>query len=108
MAQRETEQFQILYLDLKNVLIANKLQTKGAVYDVSVYPHEGLKRVLELNAAAFILVHNNLSVDPSPSEADITMTQENQRAAKALSITVHDHLIIGKSAELRIPADKLL
>ena len=108
MAHRETEQFQILYLDLKNVLIADKLQAKGAVYDMSVYPHEGVKRVLELNTAAFILVHNHLSVDPSPSEADITMTQKIQRAAKALSITVHDHLIIGKSAELRIPADKLL
>ena len=66
MAHRETEQFQILYLDLKNVLIADKLQAKGAVYDVSVYPHEGVKRVLELNANAFILVHNHPSVDLSP------------------------------------------
>ena len=108
MAQRESEQFIIFYHDLKNVLIADKMQARDAVHNVSVFPREGVKRVLELNANAFILVHNHPSVDLSPSEADIMMSQQIQRSAKALSITVHDHLIIGRSAELRIPADKLL
>jgi DNA repair protein RadC len=108
MAHRETEQFRILYLDLKNVLIADELQAKGTIDHVPVYPREVVKRALELNAAAFILVQNHPSGDPSPSEANIMLTQQIQRAAEALGITVHDHLIIGKSAELSFRASKLL
>ena len=56
----------------------------------------------------FILVHNHPSGDPNPSEADIVMTQKIQLAAEALGLTVHDHLIIGKSAELSFRASHLL
>lgn len=100
MAHRETEQFRILFLDRKNVLIADEEQAKGTVDHVPVYPREVVKRGLELNASALILVHNHPSGDPTPSEADVTMTHQIQDAAQVLGITVHDHLIIGKSREL--------
>lgn len=99
MSHRETEQFRILFLDRKNVLIADEEQAKGTVDHVPVYPREVVKRALDLNASALILVHNHPSGDPSPSEADIAMTRQVESAALALSITIHDHLIIGKSAE---------
>lgn len=100
MAHRETEQFRILFLDRKNVLIADEEQAKGTVDHVPVYPREVVKRGLELNASALILVHNHPSGDPTPSQADITMTLQVQEAAHVLGITLHDHLIIGKSREL--------
>lgn len=100
MAHRETEQFRILFLDRKNVLVADEEQAKGTVDHVPVYPREVVKRALELNASALILVHNHPSGDPTPSEADISMTQQVQDAAQVLGITLHDHLIIGKSREL--------
>jgi DNA repair protein RadC len=100
MAHRETEQFRILFLDRKNVLIADEEQARGTVDHVPVYPREVVKRALELNASALILVHNHPSGDPTPSEADITMTCQIQDAARALGIVLHDHLIIGKSREL--------
>jgi DNA repair protein RadC len=59
-----------------------------------------VKRALELNASALILVHNHPSGDPSPSDADISMTRQVEDAARALGITLHDHLIVGKSSEL--------
>ena len=59
MAHRETEQFRILYLDRKNVLIADEEQARGTVDHVPVYPREVVKRALELNASALILVHNH-------------------------------------------------
>ena len=74
MAYRDTEQFRILFLDRKNVLIADEAQAKGTVDHVPVYPREVAKRALELNASALILVHNHPSGDPTPSEADIDMT----------------------------------
>lgn len=100
MAHRETEQFRILFLDRKNVLIADEEQASGTVDHVPVYPREVVKRALELNASALILVHNHPSGDPTPSEADISMTCQVQDAAHALGITLHDHLIVGKSKEV--------
>ncbi|MEM8538212.1 MAG: DNA repair protein RadC [Pseudomonadota bacterium] len=104
MAHRTSEQFRILFLDTKNVLIADEEQAKGTLDHVPVYPREVVKRALELNAASLILVHNHPSGDPSPSQADIDMTQKITAAAKALNITVHDHLIIGKSCEFSFRA----
>ncbi|SEN09966.1 DNA repair protein RadC [Loktanella fryxellensis] len=108
MAHRETEQFRVLYLDTRNTVIADEEQARGTVDHVPVYPREVVKRGLELNAAALILVHNHPSGDPTPSQADIAMTAQIAAAAKALGITVHDHLIIGKSRELSFRAEGLL
>ena len=108
MAHRETEQFRILFLDRKNVLIADEEQGKGTVDHVPVYPREVVKRALELNASAIILVHNHPSGDPTPSEADISMTMQIQDAAQVLGIVIHDHLIIGKSRELSFRAEGYL
>ena len=102
MAHRETEQFRVLYLDRKNVLIADEEQAQGTVDHVPVYPREVVKRALELNASALILVHNHPSGDPTPSQSDIDMTQQIESAAQALGLTLHDHLIIGKSTELSL------
>ena len=108
MAHRETEQFRVLYLDRKNVVIADEEQGKGTVDHVPVYPREVAKRALELNASAMILVHNHPSGDPTPSEADITMTAQVAAACEALGLNLHDHLIVGKSMELSFRAEGYL
>jgi len=108
MAHRQTEQFRVLYLDRKNVLIADEEQAKGTVDHVPVYPREVAKRALELNASALILVHNHPSGDPTPSQSDIDMTGQVERACTALGLTLHDHLIVGKSRELSFKAEGYL
>lgn len=108
MAHRETEQFRVLYLDRKNVLIADEEQGKGTVDHVPVYPREVAKRALELNASALILVHNHPSGDPTPSRDDIDMTNQISAACATLGITLHDHLIIGKSTELSFRSESYL
>ena len=100
MAHRETEQFRVFYLDRKNTLIADEEQGRGTVDHVPVYPREVVKRALELNASALILVHNHPSGDPTPSPADIAMTAQIRRAAEALDLQLHDHIIVGQSREL--------
>ncbi|MFW2588523.1 RadC family protein [Sagittula sp. SSi028] len=108
MAHGDIEQFRVLYLDRKNVLIADEQQARGTVDHVPVYPREVVKRALELNATAMILVHNHPSGDPTPSEADIVVTEQIQSAADALGIVLHDHLVIGKSRELSFRSEGLL
>ena len=67
-----------------------------------------MKRALELSATAIILVHNHPSGDPTPSQADITMTREIIDVAAKLNIAVHDHLIIGRNGHASFRALKLI
>ncbi|HWM81806.1 MAG TPA: DNA repair protein RadC, partial [Pseudolabrys sp.] len=92
----EKEQFRVLFLDKRNQLIADEVQQTGTVDHTPVYPREVIKRALELSATAIILVHNHPSGDPTPSRADILMTQNIIEIAKPLGISVHDHIIVGK------------
>ena len=108
LAHQDTESFRVLFLDRKNRLIADEEMGRGTVDHVPVYPREVLKRALELNASALILVHNHPSGDPEPSSADIAMTEQIVRGGAVLSITVHDHLIIGRARETSFRARGLL
>ena len=108
MARSAHEEFRVLFLDRKNILIADEVQTRGTIDHAPVYPREIVKRALELGASAIILVHNHPSGDPTPSRADIDMTREVSAAAKALKIAVHDHLVIGRSGHASFKALGLL
>lgn len=108
MGHAEIEQFRVFYLDRKNILIADEEQARGTVDHVPVYPREVVKRALHLNASALILVHNHPSGDPTPSAADINMTRQVQAAADALGLTLHDHIVIGKSSEVSFRSAGLL
>ncbi len=96
IAHSKIEEFHILFLDRKNVLIKHERQGKGTVDHTPVYIREVIKRTLELGASAIILVHNHPSGDPTPSGADLALTAQIVQAAKAIGIAVHDHLIIGR------------
>ena len=96
IAHGKVEEFHILFLDRKNVLIRHEQQQRGTVDHTPVYPREVVKRALELQASALILVHNHPSGDPTPSKADIAVTRDIVKAAQPLGVTVHDHLIIGR------------
>jgi DNA repair protein RadC len=108
MARAVREEFRVLFLDRKNVLIADELQGTGTIDHTPVYPREIVKRALELGASALILVHNHPSGDPSPSRADIDMTREIAAAALPLKIAVHDHLVIGRKGHVSFKSLGLL
>lgn len=104
MAHRDTEQFRILFLDKKNIVIADEEQAKGTVDHVPVYPREVAKRALELSASAIILVHNHPSGNTEPSGADISVTKAIVQACDTIEVRVFDHVIIGKQGEYSFAA----
>jgi DNA repair protein RadC len=108
MAFSEREQFRILFLDKRNFLIADEVQSSGTVDHTPVYPREVVKRALELSASALILVHNHPSGDPTPSNADIRMTNDLQNIAKPLGIALHDHIIVGRNGHASFRGLKLI
>lgn len=108
MAFGEREQFRVLYLNRKNILIADEVQTRGTVDQTSVYPREVIKRALDLGASALIMVHNHPSGDPTPSRADIDMTREVREAGERLGVRLHDHVIVGRQGNNSFKAMGLL
>jgi DNA repair protein RadC len=108
MAFLDREEFRILFLDKKNALIADEVQGTGTVDHAPVYPREVMRRALELNATAMILVHNHPSGDPTPSGPDIQITQEMVMLGQSLNVTVHDHLIIGRGGFTSFKSLKLI
>ena len=103
VAYGKVEEFHLLFLDRKNMLIAHERQQRGTVDHTPVYPREVVKRALDLGASALLLVHNHPSGDPTPSKADVAVTRDIIKAASPLGVTVHDHLIIshGRHTSLR-------
>lgn len=96
MSYNQQEQLRLLFLDQKNRLISDEVQQVGTVNHTPIYPREVMRRAIEVNASAIILVHNHPSGDPSPSRADIELTLKIQEIGAQLGIKLHDHIVIGQ------------
>lgn len=108
MAHEATEQVRLLFLDRKNALLADEVAWRGTVDQAPVYPRQVVKRALDLGASAIILVHNHPSGDPEPSRADIEMTRELAKAAAALGLSLHDHVVVGRGRHVSFKAKGLI
>jgi DNA repair protein RadC len=108
LAHEPIEQFRVLFLDRKNILIRDEVQQRGTVDHTPLYPREITRRALELQASALIMVHNHPSGDPTPSRADIEMTKQVVQALTPVGITVHDHIIVGKNRHTSFKSQRLI
>jgi DNA repair protein RadC len=104
LAHELTEEFRVLFLNNRNILIRDERFGEGTVNQAPAYPREIVKRALELQASALILVHNHPSGDPSPSRDDIQLTRAIADAARPLGIAVHDHLVIARNGHASLRA----
>lgn len=104
LQHKTIEEFHVLFLDRKNGLLADEVLQTGTVDQAPVYPREVVKRALEIGASSIILVHNHPSGDPTPSRADVVMTQKIIEAAAPLGISVHDHVVVGRSTHASLRA----
>ena len=108
MAFLHREQFRVLYLNRKNVLIANEVLQEGTVDHTPAYPREVVRRAIELSATALVLVHNHPSGDATPSRADIEMTRQIMEAGKPLGFVVHDHIIMARDGHASLKQLQLM
>ena len=102
------EQFRILFLDRKNLLIREEVQSRGTVDQTPLYPREVVRRALEVAACGIIMVHNHPSGDPTPSRADIELTRQLAQALRQVNVAVLDHIIIGRNRHLSFNTEGLL
>ncbi|MCT4575421.1 MAG: DNA repair protein RadC [Alphaproteobacteria bacterium] len=108
MAWKKEEQFRVLYLNRKNVLIADEVQSEGTLDYTPVYPREIVKRSLDLGASAIILVHNHPSGSNSPSKDDILMTKELKKTLNGIDVSIHDHIIISREGHYSFKSNMII
>jgi DNA repair protein RadC len=108
MGHRRTEEVRILFLNAKNMLIANEALWQGSVDEASVHVREVIARAIALGATALIIVHNHPSGDPSPSQQDIRLTRDLVEAGRHMKVTVHDHVIVGAQGRTSMRAMGLI
>ncbi len=108
MGHERVEQFRVLFMDSRNRLLADEVQSVGTINHTPVYPREVVRRCLELNATAVLLAHNHPSGEPTPSREDIAMTAELVRVTGAMGIAVHDHVVIGRGKWLSFKSERLM
>ncbi|WP_086930219.1 RadC family protein [Agarilytica rhodophyticola] len=94
-AEKESESFNVLYLDNKHRLIALKEMFQGTINTAAVYPREIVKATLAFNASAVILSHNHPSGCAEPSGSDRELTQQLSKALKLIDVKVLDHIVVG-------------
>lgn len=108
MEHLKTEEFRVLFLNKKNILIADEIMSSGTIDETIAYPREIIKRALFHEAGALILVHNHPSGNTKPSRNDIELTHEIVKSCRAINITVHDHVIIAKNQFYSFKSNLLL
>ena len=95
MGHQAIEEVRVLFLNAKNMLIANESLWTGSVDEAAVHVREIIARAIALGATALIIVHNHPSGDPTPSRQDIVLTKDLIDAGRHMKIAVHDHIIVG-------------
>jgi len=108
MAHRRTEEVRILFLNARNMLLANEALWQGSVDEASVHVREVIARAIALGATALIIVHNHPSGDPTPSQQDIRLTRDLVEAGRHMKVTVHDHVIVGAQGRMSMRAMGLI
>ena len=108
MAHAPVEEVRVLFLNAKNMLIANEAMWRGSVDEASMHVREVMKRAMAHGATAIIVVHNHPSGDPTPSQADVKLTRELVEAGRHMKVTVHDHVIVGASGRTSMRAMGLI
>lgn len=108
MAHLTVERVRVLYLNAQNRLVLDHHASEGSVDEAAIHPREVIRKAMEIGATALILVHNHPSGLPEPSRADIQITNRIAEAGRLLGITVHDHVIIGKSGHVSLKAKGLI
>ena len=87
------EKLLAIYLDNKKRLISYKFITMGTKDQTILHPRDVIYNAIKCNASAIIIMHNHPSLDISPSNADIEMTNTLINSCNIVGIPLLDHLI---------------
>jgi DNA repair protein RadC len=83
-------------LNNRNFVLFTKVLTTGTISNCLLKPTQLFRELIVNNCSAFIVFHNHPSGDPSPSTADLKVTQALKQTSSVMEFTFHDHIILGQ------------
>ena len=95
LRHRDTECVILVCLDSKGQMIVEKNLSQGSVKMALISPREIFLEALSNRAVNILLVHNHPSGDPTPSKADMELTDNVRKLGEQLDIPLLDHIVIG-------------
>jgi len=95
MAYLDHEELRILLLNSKNQVVGNICRYRGTVNNSVLRVAEIFRPAITSNCPGLIVCHNHPSGDPTPSQADVEVTEQLVEAGHLLEIELLDHIIIG-------------
>ncbi|MFW5847140.1 MAG: RadC family protein [Nanoarchaeota archaeon] len=95
LKNKKQEEFWVLLLNTRNIIIKEEFITRGVLDAAIIHPREVFKPAIKNSASKIILVHNHPSGNPQPSEEDIDVTKKIMNLGKEMDIKVLDSVIIG-------------
>lgn len=98
-ADDDKEHFWVVLLNTQNHYLMHTELSVGTQSASLVHPREVLGPALREGAAAFLLVHNHPSGDPTPSREDLRLTGQLADGAALLDLKLYDHVIVGNGTE---------
>ncbi len=89
------ESVRVVSLNTKHMVLAVDEISRGTLNESLFHPREAFRPALARQAHAVILVHNQPSGNPRPSDADLVVTRRMREAGSLLQVELVDHVILG-------------
>ena len=102
------ECFYVIFLNQKNQIQSYKQMFTGTLTNASVHPREIFKEAMRLGCARIMVAHNHPSGDPTPSNADIELTNHIVESGKMVAIPLMDHIIVARNAYISFRQMRLI
>lgn len=97
----EKEQCVVLLLNTRYGIKGHALVSLGSLNESIVHPREVFRPAVVMGAYCIVVMHNHPTGDPSPSQADHSLTRRLREAGEILGVKLLDHVIVGGAAGVR-------
>jgi len=90
----QKEEFRVLVVNNKNMLLKKSIVSIGTITEAIVHPREVFRDAIRESGSGIIVTHNHPSGNAAPSRQDIDTTKRLVEAGKIVGIPLLDHIIL--------------
>ena len=108
LCHEEKEQVLLISLNHRMKLVDETVISVGTVNSSLISSRDIFIHALRQGAVNILILHNHPGGDPTPSGADLLITDKIRRAGQLLDIKLLDHIIIGDHSYVSFKEKKLL
>ncbi len=97
-----------IFLNAKNDILLTREMAEGTVAEAAVFPRKLVEEAIKQKATSVIIAHNHPGGIAEPSDQDIKITQDIQRALASINISLQDHIILANDKYFSFKRNDLL